>query len=145
MNRTRMAINNLFGLIPPPITIQIHPEHFHFSMGNESLQLETRLNLQMVKGKYEVHSAGETSFATSDIIRIDLFRNSDMPGGRDRMEILEAYLRYAIQKLVRRSRIIRPLVHVIGAHTLDELLMGYQYFLLRTVLMGAGAREVRFD
>lgn len=145
MNRIRMSINNLFGLIPPPLKIQVHPELFRFSMGTKNIQLETTLNIQMVNGKYEVHSAGAAAFDSSDIIRIDLFRNTTLPDGIDRTDAFVAYLRQAIQKFIRKRITVRPIVKIFDAHTLDDALLGYQYFLLRTVLMESGAREVRFE
>ena len=140
-----MILNRLIAFFSRTITIRVQPEIFHFTTGTDNLQLETYLNIQLIDGKYTVHSAGEDASTTSGIMRVDLFRNSDVPADGNRMECLIAYLRYVIQKLHRRNHFIRPLVIVKDVHSLDDVLMGYQYQLLRAALLECGAREVQFE
>lgn len=142
---TIMALNNILGLFSAPITIHVDPDFFHFTTGTETLQLGTFLYLKKVDGKYAFHSAGGEAPTTPGAIRIDLFRNSELPSGVNRMEVLEAYLRHGIQKLSLKSRLIRPVITVQNIKSLEESLMGYQHYLMRPVLLEAGAREVRFE
>lgn len=140
-----MILKKLISLFTPPLTIHVNPELFYFTTGTESLQLGTYLILKKAKGKYAVHSVGKDVSPAPDIFRVDLFRNTDLPESGGRMEILAAYLRYAIVKTYRSKRLVSPVVNVKNAHSLDDVLMGYQYYLLRSVLLETGAIEVRFE
>jgi hypothetical protein len=140
-----MAFNKIYDLFSSPITIHVHPELFHFSVGTENLQMETYLNLKKVNEKYTFHSAGGRGSTTSDVVRVHLFQNTELPSGVNRMEALEAFLRYGIQKLPNKSRIIMPVIIVKNIQSLDHVLLGYQQDIMRPILKDAGAREVRFE
>lgn len=139
-------LNRIQDLLSDTVMIQIHPDHFYFSTRRVNLQFRTFINIHVVKGKWRVHSVGEELAGSPDVHRIDLFLNSELPPGGNRSEAFEAFLRYAIEKLHRKTRnIIRPLIIVKGAQSLDKILVGYQYNFLKRILGEAGAREVRFE
>ncbi|HEX6368675.1 MAG TPA: hypothetical protein VF006_07080 [Longimicrobium sp.] len=70
------------------------------------------------------------------------------PGGEaaeSRTEHLRAWLRVGLIECQRdRKILLRPHVTVHDAASLDAALLGYQYALLRSELIAAGARSVRF-
>lgn len=70
------------------------------------------------------------------------------PGGEaaeSRTEHLRAWLRVALIECQRgRKILLRPHVTVHDAASLDGVLLGYQYALLRDGLLAAGAKTVRF-
>ncbi|WP_420127762.1 hypothetical protein [Longimicrobium sp.] len=70
------------------------------------------------------------------------------PGGNpahSRTEHLRAWLRVGLIECQHGRRILlRPHATVHDAASLDAVLLGYQYALLRSELIAAGARTVRF-
>jgi hypothetical protein len=77
---------------------------------------------------------------------VELFRDGGLlPANVDRMVCLEAFCRYAIQKVTGRKRLVRPPVTVTGSQSLDPLLRGYQGVVLTQALEAAGASSVVFE
>lgn len=140
-----MALDKFFIRFSNPMTIYVDPDMFHFTSGTQTIQFGTYLYLKKVDGKYIYHSAGKEAPTRSEVVRIDLFRNSELPPGVNRMEVFEAYLRYGVQQLTNKSRIIRPVVTVKNIQSLDSVLMGYQNALMKPVLLEAGAWKVQFE
>ena len=131
------------------ITVHISAEAFTFSSDHARLLVPTFLYLRDGNDGVRVVSVGEEpAEGSSSIVRVDLFRGATRVGkGRTRignMECLEAYVRFAIFKVVGRTALVRPAVTIVGAESLDRILHGFQTTVLRQVFESAGAHTVTF-
>jgi len=132
------------------MTVHVSPEAFTFSSGTASVLLHTFLYLYDGPEGARVVSVGEVPAQLSaGVVRFDLFGGAKRLGnGKARIangECLEAFLRFAIQRLEGRTTMVRPSVRVVGAENLDHILHGFQIPLLRQALEAAGAHRVVFE
>jgi hypothetical protein len=137
-------------LLSPRITVHVSPEAFTFSSARGRLLLQTFLYLRDSPDSVRVVSVGEEPAETSaGIVRLELFGGAKRLGnGKARIgnaECLEAFLRFAIQKLWGRTLMVRPTVTVVGAENLDRILQGFQMPVLRQAFESAGAYSVAFE
>ena len=132
----------------PRITVQVDPDAFLFTTGKTAVHLGTFLYLDTSGGTPRVLAVGEEVPMVAGVIRVDLFRNanglSTSAINVSKMDCLSAFCRLGIQKLTRRSSMIRPHVTVIGLATLDPVLHGYQATVLRQALESTGASMIVF-
>jgi hypothetical protein len=132
------------------ITVHVSPETFRFSSGTRSLVLPTFLYLDNGSDAVRVVSVGEVPAQPSAaVVRLDLFGAAKLlVNGKARVtnaECLEAFLRFAIQKLEGRTWMVRPSVTVVGAENLDRILHGFQISVLRQAFETSGAYTVEFE
>jgi hypothetical protein len=127
--------------------VYVSRDAFTFVMGDARVQLPTYLYLRQDPDAFRVAAVGEEPPRSPNLVRVDLFGEAKRLGqGKERisnMECLEAFVRYAIQKL--RRTLVRPTVTITGIVNLDPVLHGYQTAVLRHVFESAGAIEVIFD
>ena len=136
--------------LSPKITVHVSPEAFTFSSPNARLLLPTFLYLHDEPDSVRVVSVGEEpAQQSSSVVRLDLFGGARRLGnGKVRVgnaECLEAFLRFALQKLGGRSWLVRPSVTIVGAENLDRILHGFQMPVLRQAFESAGAYTVAFE
>ena len=128
------------------ISIQISPKRFVFS-SKETVEVQTCLYLEGSSGPLRVIAVGTEETSTAEVFRVLLFEdNAGVPRPIDKTECLEAFMRYGIQKAMRNPRaMLRPIVTVTGAQSLEPILHGYQIGLLLQILERSGAGRVSFE
>lgn len=127
-------------LLHPKLVIDVAPDEFVFRQGSNVVRLPTIVQPDVGSG---VRWFGMEGYQPPRR-PLALFR----PGGEpahSRTEHLRAWLRVGLIECQRGRRILlRPHATVHDAASLDAVLLGYQYALLRNELIAAGARTVRF-
>jgi len=98
------AIGLVLRLLSPRIAIRVSPDSFVLSTATNSVQIRTFMYLDLAHptGAPRVLAVGEDVAASSDIRRVDLFRDdAPLPEGIDRMICLEAFCRFGVQRSSR--------------------------------------------
>lgn len=129
------------------IAIDVDADRFTFTTNGRFTTLMSFLCLQRGSdGTLKVVTVGETIDGVSgEVMRVDLFAASPLPPEvPDRFELLQAFIRFAFNKLQSRTAIVRPTVVIRGAHKLSSVLNGYERGLLSRAVMSTGARSVTF-
>lgn len=132
----------------PRIILDVSPEIFVFTQEQRSISLDTYLYVDATADGLRVAAVGERpATAAPALIRVDLFREAALPTTSrpiEKMECLEPFVRYALQKLKDRRNIVRPIITVRHASALAGPLGGYHRAVLREAFEAAGAQEVVF-
>jgi hypothetical protein len=131
----------------PRIEVRVTREAFFFAKDGASFSLPTYLGLERTTKGLRVLSVGEPVPDDPSLVRVDLFGTpmpSNLPLDVGRMECLEAFMRFGIQKAVQRRTMVRPVITVTGLTNLESELHGYQATVLRAALEAAGAAEIHF-
>lgn len=131
----------MFGFLRHPhLEIDVSPGEFVFRQRSNVVRLPTIVQPDVGSG---VRGFGMEGYQPPRN-PLALFE----PGGEaaaSRTEHLRAWLRVGLIECQRgRTILVRPHVTVHDAASLDAALLGYQYALLRSELLAAGARTVRF-
>lgn len=132
----------------PRFTVRVSPDAFIFASPKSTLQIGTFLYLKEHTGQFDIITVGEDAPVVPGVFRVDLFGNDRLPStpapGIGRMECLEVFCRYGIQKVSGRSIMVRPQVTIIGLDSLDAVLHGYQEAVLRQAFESTCASQVVF-
>ena len=101
--------------------------------------------MKTVGGQVRVASVGEAPRGDTSCVRIDLFTNPGVRvAGVEREDALHAYMRFCIERMHWRRRMLRPDVMITNATSLRGLLCGYEKIVLREAVMRTGARTCRW-
>ena len=131
----------------PRIELRVSREAFIFTDGASSVSISTYLYLQPTAHGPRILAVGEQLAEASTLIRVELFGDSTSPSPSariGRMQCLEAFIRYGIQKVVGRRTMVKPIVTVFGLTALEADLHGYQAAVLWHALDASGAVEIHF-
>src|SRR6185295_2194052 len=123
-----MVLDWILRLFSSDLTVRVSPETFTFSTGKGAVTLQTHLTLSRSTQGLRIVAVGEWPPPSATTFTIQLFsiEGTDEPGV-DRLELLEAFCRYGIQKLHDRRALVRPETFVHGAASLDRIFNGWQY------------------
>jgi hypothetical protein len=139
------VFRRLRSVFVAPLIIDVRPETFTFRAGRETLSVDTYLTVKTVGGQVHVASVGEVPRSDTSCVRIDLFANPEIRvGGVEREDALHAYMRFCIEKMHRRRRMLMPDVTITNATSPRGLLCGYEKLVLREAVMRMGARTCRW-
>jgi hypothetical protein len=122
--------------------VEVSPDAFIFRSPRETFRWPAQAHSGTAAGLSRTLDWGYTPPA----VPLDLFGAAGAGGpAPSRFEHLRAFLHEAFVHAAGKGRLRRrPRVVVHGAASLDALLLGYQYELLRRAALEADARSVRF-
>jgi hypothetical protein len=136
------SLETLLSRFVPSISIDVHRDHFVWQRKERVMDVPTRVYLAADASK--VLGVGAAP-ADADFVAVDLF-----PAERDshdaiRSSALEKFMKYGVEAIVGRALMIKPLVVVTNATSLQPLLHGYAAPVLADALFRAGASRVVFQ
>lgn len=132
-------INKLTGLV----IIDVTPEEFIFSWRGRSANIETYVYLFDDNGEYRILGIGEDFEGSNRCIRVELFSEKLPPNNRIlRSELLEAFIRFGLWKIIGRRILLRPTMVFRGTQNIEKILSGYQNTVLTDAAYKAGAHAV---
>ena len=133
-------LEGILKLFAPRIEIYIEPSEFQFTHGARRERIATYLFLSSDK----VLGIGEPFEGAKQCTRIDLFSPSS-PATKNKLDALEAFLRYGIRKVLNRKWTIRPLLYIRNTESLNQLFCGYQNAIMRLAAQNSGAYECEIE
>ena len=134
------------NIISGDMIVTISPDNFHFRWKECEKTLKTRLYLSPDPEKPVIVGVGDEPESSVLNICIDLFKPSNtVKIDIYKYDALSAFLRHAFYVLLKKTEFIRPRVIIRGTGSLENILSGYQYMILKEAFIDAGAREVVFD
>jgi hypothetical protein len=141
-----MILDRLLGLFSSDITIDLARERITFTSGMRSISLLPVVYVQRSVDGLRVLGVGErVGDLPSDVVEVELFTTAPLPPGvADRFEMLEAFFRYGVQKLMNRRVLVRPAIVIHGLSNLSPVMNGYERGLLSRAAESAGARGIHF-
>ena len=131
--------------LSPEITVEVDPKLFTFSYESQVMRLEPLITV--ATEDWKVIAIGERR-SEPGVLTIALFEmNQSLPRDVEKMDLLTAFMRFAIGKLFEKKKlpVLRPKVIFHGVQCLEHILCGYHRILLETATLASGARAVRFD
>ena len=133
-------INKLTGLV----VINVSPNEFTFSWRGRSVNLKAYMYLLNDNGDYRILGIGEDFEGSAKCIRVELFSEKFPPDNRIfRSELLEAFIRFGLWKIIDRRIILRPTIIFKGTCRIEKILSGYQDSVLTDAAYKAGAYSVQ--
>ena len=135
----------IIDLLSGEIVVNVTPERFTFKRHETEKDFMTKLYLSLDE-KPRVLGVGDELMSPVANICIELFK-SDIDDKKYiwKDEILDAFFKHAVRAVTNRAVFLRPRIVFIGAQTLNDVLCGYQYSILKKTAMNAGARECVFE
>ncbi len=133
--------------LSPTITVEVDPDYFKFTNGNNQIQLETSLNFIMENNLYTPMQIGGNKDIPGSIC-INLFDpNIKENPELNRFNALQLFIEYGIGKMFEKKLLpqLRPLIIFQKDEKLSKIFCGYQKGLLQSVAILAGARDVQFE
>ena len=133
-------LEGILKLFAPRIEVYVEPSEFRFTHGARRERIATYLFLSgdMVLG------VGETFEGAEKCTRIDLFDPS-LNTTKNKLDVLEAFFRYGIRKVINRKWTIRPLLYIRNTESLNQICCGYQNAILRLAAQSGGAYECEIE
>lgn len=138
-----VALADRFG---PSIDLRVSPESFVFSGKESTCELPTLVTVEPTSSGLQLVSPDKQGNLPTNGQPLSLFPvDSVVASGIDPGRALEVLLRVGILRAGGSKNILRPLVIVRGAASLEAAMSGHQTATLVRAIIAAGAREVRFE
>jgi hypothetical protein len=130
------------------IKIIVNKENITFKFCDDTISLLPLIVLESSDGKETVQSVGTDISSGVGLKKIFLFESTNREFCNNKKQALEVFFSYGMQQIQKKRsfihQFIRPIVKVSGMEELNELLLGYQYYLIEDSLLYAGARKIIF-
>jgi hypothetical protein len=131
--------------LAPRIDVEINPDFFVFTYGEEKLTVPALISFDIVK---KVPDANGERLSGPGIITVTLLSaEQNPPPVLDKLDLLSNFFEYHFAQFSRKriGPVFRPKVVIHGDEKLTSALGGYQRSLIKMAALVGGAKEVVFD
>lgn len=136
----------LINKLTEVVIINVSPDEFIFSWRGRSVSLETYIYLFNDNGDYRILGIGEDFEGSNRCIRVELFSEKLPPNNLIlRSELLEAFIRFGLWKIIGRRIILSPTIIFKGTQNIEKILSGHQNSVLTDAAYKAGAYSVQIE
>lgn len=130
----------LISFFSKKIYIKLEKDECLFYDGKNSIVIPTRVYYKKINNQKIIIAVGEYQNEDNSIC-INLFDKAR----DDKFNFLEKYFRYANELLHNRKSFISPNIIVETTKPLNEVLSGYEEYIIKEALLESGAFKIEFE
>lgn len=135
----------LVHALTPSVELKVAPKAFRFSCRGRVESIAPVLYLTGSGANQRVSAVGDSAAPPGPYTRVAFLQASaELELPISRTDALEAFLRYALAKVFKRTFLVRPTVFVSGIESIADTFGGTEARVLEDALLSVGAHRVVF-